>query len=235
MKTLNPLATEHKNQLETNAPFIFMFEIETKDEPPLRLRLCQFDKIVEFGENSSGEAIKYYPAPMSIGSVSQNANGDLPTLDVSIAIAGPLTIHDIDLNDGYTDQPCRIVLVSSLDMGSAAVPILDEEAQIVGTEFSSEVVKFTVAGSDLFQSKFPHIVYSRTSCPHVFGGALCGYNLNAEGAQFTQCGVMNGDISVFRPFSLEACTAVGDEEETNANATKRHPKRWGGERGIPRG
>lgn len=231
MKSLAVDVEVHKNQLVSNAPFVFLLEVETKDDPPQRIRLCQFDKVFHFGVDGEGAPIKYSPAPMNVGSVTSNSSGDLPTLDVTIALSGPIDFLKVDENDGYVDQPARVLLVSSLNTSAA---VIDEEAKIIESEFGYESIRFSITGSDLFQAKFPHLVYSRTSCPYTFGGKLCQYSIGAADAGYGGCGVTTTGNVVAQPFSLEACTLVGDDEAARL-LPRNHPKFWGGERGIPRG
>jgi len=233
MRSLTNISTRHKNQLVANAPFIFLVEIQDNSTSPKRYRLTSFDKRLYWGTNSEGEAFAYYPVPMAIGNLEETSEGDLPTLEISIANSGPISPLVMDGNEGFSGNPVRIVVLSTLDLDSGEA-IIDETASVADTLVTHEGMRLTVAGAELFQARFPQLIYSRFSCKWAFGSAQCGYNVANPLAGYSKCGVTTAGIEVARPFSLAACTLVGDDEVANS-LTRKHPRRFGGEPGIPRG
>lgn len=233
MRSLTTLATRHKNQLITSAPFIFLVELQDNQDPPRRYRVTNFDKRVHWRQDSLGEPLVYYPAPMTVGDLEESSEGDLPTVEIVIASTGSLSVLDMDSGAGFAGNDIRIVVLSTLDLDSGEA-IIDQTARVISTLVTHEGMRFTVAGSDLFQAQFPQFIYSRFSCKWAFGSAQCGYDVSQAGAGFQKCGIDTGGVEVARPFSLLACFAVGDDEDS-LGVTRSHPDRFGGEPGIPRG
>tara|TARA_E500000305_G_scaffold108357_1_gene110546 strand:- start:5401 stop:6102 length:702 start_codon:yes stop_codon:yes gene_type:complete len=233
MRSLTNIATLHKNQLVANAPFIFLVEIQDSQDPPRRYRLTNFDKRLYWGSDSNGEAFIYYPVPMVLGNLEETSEGDLPTLEIAIGNSGPISPLVIDPSDGFVGNPIRVIAVSTLDLDSGEA-IIDETAKVADMMLTHEGMRFTVAGTELFQARFPQLIYSRFSCKWAFGSQQCGYNTFNSSAGYSKCGVTTDGVEVARPFSLAACTLVGDDEEANS-LTRKHPARFGGEPGIPRG
>ena len=66
---LEPVTNLHRSQLESEAPWIWLYELETLDDPPKRFRLTNFTQSVEYGQNAAGERLRYSPAPIVHGDV----------------------------------------------------------------------------------------------------------------------------------------------------------------------
>ena len=221
VKSLTPITTLHKN------PFIWLFELRTRDEPARRFRLTNFTDLVEFGVDPLGAPLVYYPAPIVHSGVIQDAQSGLPSIDVTIGANTPeaneLISVLVDVNEGYVGSPVRIIVVSALELGNPDAGVTDI-AEVVGCTMKNEAVGFTVSSASIFQRRFPPGTYSKTRCKEIFGNEGCGYNINAPGAGFTTCAN-----------NLSDCTERGDDEEANpAVAARQHPDRFGAKPAIPR-
>ncbi len=232
---IDPQTSEHLQQLKGQFPFIWLFEIETKEVPAQRLRITNFTELVPFGEDSNGSPILYYPTPVLIGGIRADSDRGLPVLELTVGIAGPVASALVDQSDGFVGQPVRILLVDSqaLEQGQA---IIEENGSVSAATITTEGMAFEVSAGNPFLRDLPDILYSRDYCTKWvgdFGGAGCGYNLNAFGAGFVQCGQRVDGTFVALPFTLDACTLVGDDEEANANVgSRQHPQRFGGFPGM---
>jgi phage-related protein len=219
VKNLDNLTTEHKNQLESEDPFIWLFEFEVPTGE--RYRLTNYPEKVEFGEDESGDPLVYYPAPIAHSGIDQDGEGGLPTIKVSLATGGAYWLTSvIDENDGLINMRAKVIIVSSraLDDGNAAVI---EEARIIGATMNHEVVTVELSAYNLFRARLPRFLYSRRRCRWIFGSLECGYNINL--GSFNNC-----------TYTLEACEERGDDEVANG-LERQHPARFGGFPGIPRG
>ena len=224
MKDLSPSTAAHKNQLETEDPFIWLFEFEMPDQT--RYRLTNFTEKVEFGEDKSGDPVVYYPAPIVHSGVEQSGEGDIPTIKVTLSTGGMFAITSmIDSWGGMIGQRARIIVVSSreLDNPNIEAAAMIEDARIVNAAMNDRAVTVSISAFNLFKSRVPRFLYSRRRCRWIFGACECGYNVQAGGAGFSTCG-----------YTLEDCEARGDDELTNLGV-RRHPERFGGFPGIPRG
>ncbi len=226
-KNLTPLTTLHKNQLEDEHPFIWLFELRTRDSPALRFRLTNFTDQVEFGTDPLGASLVYYPAPITHSGVIQDAQSGLPSIEIMVGANTPeandLLSVLVDTNEGYVGSPVRIIVVSSLELGNPDAGVV-ENAEVVGCAMKNDVVSFTVSSASIFQRRFPPNTHSKTRCNWIFGSDECGYNINAPGAGFVSCA---NDLS--------DCTERGDDEEANpAVAVRQHPDRIRAKLAIPR-
>ena len=227
VKSLTPTTTLHKNQLEDEHPFIWLFELETRDDPAQRFRLTNFTDLVEFGVDPLGAPLRYYPAPIVHSGVIQDGESGLPSIEITIGANTPETNELlsvlVDTNEGYVGSPVRIIVVSSLELANVDAGVTDE-AEVVGCTMTNEAVGLTVSSASIFERRFPPNIHSKTRCRWIFGSGECGYNINAPGAGFTTCGN-----------NLTDCTERGDDEEANpAVAVRQHPDRIGAKLAIPR-
>ena len=219
MKSLDNLSTEHKNQLESEEPWIWLFEFE--DPGGDRYRLTNYPQIVNFGEDVNGDPIPYYPAPIAHNGIEQDGEGGIPTIKVSMATGGAYWLTTkIDQNGGFVNMRAKIIVVSSrsLDSGDAAII---EEARIVSAAMNHEVITVELSAFNLFRARLPRFLYSRRRCRWIFGSVECGYNIAA--GSFTEC-----------TYTLEACEERGDDEVASGFERK-HPARFGAFPGIPKG
>lgn len=230
MKQFTDIAGRHKNQLENSAPYILLFEFEDNSDPKNRYRITNFDQIVYFGTDSNGDQIPYYPCPVYVGELTENSDGDLRQFGITISTPGPIPVRVAASESGFAGNEIRVVLVSSLDLDSG-IPMLDERGQITSTSIKDGGIAFEVGGANLFQLVFPQYIYSPDVCKWGFGSTECGYNTFATGAGFAKCGITTGGTQVAKPFTLQACQAVGDDEEANG-IPRTHPGRFGGEPGM---
>lgn len=230
MKQFTEIAARHKNQLESSAPYILLFEFEDNSDPKNRYRITNFDQIVYFGEDSNGNQIPYYPCPVHVGELTENSDGDLRQFGVTVGTPGPIPVRVAASESGFAGNEIRVILVSSLDLESG-IPMIDERGQIVSTSIKDNAIGFEVGGSNLFRLVFPQYIYSPDVCKWGFGSTECGYNILAPGAGFSKCGITNGGVQVAKPFTLQACQAIGDDEQS-IGLSVLHPGRFGGEPGM---
>ena len=223
MKDLTQNTSAHKNQLETEDPFIWLFEFEMPDGT--RQRLTNFTERVEFGEDDTGSPLVYYPAPIAHSGIEQSGEGDVPSIKVSISTGGAFWLTSlIDTEGGMIGQRARVIVVSSRELDNPAAAIV-EDARIVSAAMNNGSVTVVLSAFNIFKSRLPRFLYSRRRCRWVFGSGECGYNVQATGATFTSCN-----------YTLEDCEARGDQELANVNVgVRHHPERFGGFPGIPRG
>lgn len=214
----------HKNQLESEYPFIWLFELQTKDDPPQRYRLTNFNQQVQFDEDADGNSLLYYPAPIAHGGIEKTSEGDLPSISVSLATGGAFWLTSaVDNADGFIGQPAVVMVVSALELDNPDAAIR-EDVIVTAVAMDANSVTFSMSAFNVFSARFPPFQYSRRRCRWIFGSAECGYNINATGAGFSECG-----------YTFEDCTERGDDEEANAAVGVRgHPARFGGFPGTPR-
>lgn len=226
MKDLTPITQAHKNQLDSEWPFIWLYEIETAEEPEKTMyRFTNYTERVTFNQNV------FYPAPIIHSGINSGSDGSLPTIDFALGNASLEVAPVIDAADGLVGRFVRISVVSLLDIANLDAPIV-QEGEIIGSTMDHEKINVSVGAFNFFQSNFPPFAYSRRKCKWLFGSGECGYDVNAPGAGFEGCGITTSSETVAAPFTLEACNVVGDDEDLIA-VTRNHPDRFGGYPAIP--
>lgn len=222
MKDLAPFTDAHRRQLEAERPFIWLYEIEKAGDPPTRYRLTNFTEQVAFGVSSGGDRRIYSPAPIVHGPIEEGSDGSLPKFTFTIANAGAIMASTVDGENGFVEQPVRLILISAYELANPDAAII-EQGEIESCSITSSEITFAVTAFNLFELQYPAFLYARRRCRYeTFGGAECGYNANASGAGFSSC-----------PKTLEACEERGDDEEARGLA-RQHPARFGGFPGVPR-
>lgn len=233
-KNLTTLTRLHKNALKSSDPFIWLFGIETIDVPAKRYRFASYPQVVEYGEQSDGTPIKWYPAPIAHGGIIADGDGSLPSIRISLANASLEIAPTVDASDGFVGQPVEIIVVSASQLHDPTAGV-SEVAEVVDCSMTAEVVTFEVSAFNLFQAQFPPFLFRKFTCRWKWASAECAYDINATGAGFEDCGVKNGGLRVATGFTLDACRLVGDDEEANGNVGERqHPRRTGLFPSIPR-
>lgn len=223
-RSVSPIATAHKNQLDSEFPFIWLFELQTNDDPPQRYRLTNFTRQVAWGEDSSGSAIIYYPAPVTHSGIEQGSDGDLPTISVTVPTGGLFEIAiAVEKHNGFVGNSGRIVIISSIDIENP-VAVMDQPTTVTDCSMDSKAITLRMSAYNVYRLQAPPFLYAKRNCRWIFGSAECGYNLNASGAAYSSC-----------ERTLAACTLRGDDEDANVNVgTRQHPDRFGGFPGVPR-
>ena len=231
---LTALTRAHKNQLRKENPFIWLFGVETLDDPPQRYRFTSFPQIVHFGTDSDGLPIKWYPAPITHGGIEHDGEGGLPSIDITLANASLEIAPVVDSSIGFVGQPCEIHVVSSLELDNPDASV-SEIAEVIDCAMNPETVTFSVSAFNLYEAQFPPFLYRKFTCRWKWGGVECAYNPEVTGAGYEDCGVLVGGTRAATGFTLEACTLQGDDEEANVNVgVRQHPRRIGLYPGIPR-
>ena len=218
---LTPLTDVHRNQLESEAPWIWLYELEVAGDPPTRYRLTNFTQSVEYGTASDGSRLRYSPAPIVHGEITTTADGDLPSMTITVGNAGPILSSTVDAADGFVGQPIRLMLVSSLELENPDAAIV-QIGEVIAASVRGDSISFRVSAFNLFQLQFPPFIFTRRRCRYIFGSGECGYNTTAAGAGFTTCNK-----------TLTDCEARG-VDETDRGLPLKHPSRFGGWPGIPR-
>lgn len=222
-KQLGQFSRIAKNAIENTAPFVWLYQIDlaaTDDEDFQQLRLNSLSRQVEFGQDDEGEPLLWYPAPVSNSGLKENADGDLPTLSLTLGSSGYKLVPAIDKRGGLIGSRVVITLLT-IDELSYPGSGLVHDGEITGCSFTSEGVAIEVGAFNLFRAPFPSDIYSRRKCGLVFGGARCGYDTTASGAAFTDC-----------PGTLLACNARGEDEDARG-VIRRHPDNFLAFLGLP--
>ena len=220
-RELTPITLAHKNQLESESPFVWLYEFQDSSATPQRWRLTNYTERVFYRGNT------FYPAPVVHGGV-ETKTGATPKIDISVGAQSNEIVPLIELGDGFIGNPARITVVSILDIEDANAGLLiDGEIESVALDENQFTV--SVSGHNAFLIDFPSEVYSKRKCRFTFGDNRCGYDI-ASG-NYDKCGTTKaGDVNA-APYTLAACRLIGQDEQT-VHSSSSHPARFGGFPGI---
>lgn len=222
-KALTQLMEQHANQLESESPWLWLYEIEVPTDPPTRYRLTNNTRAVQFGTNSLGVPLTYSPFPIFHGGIKEGSNGNLPSIDVSVGNVSREISQALATYNGLIGQPVVIRLVQMAELLNAQAQIR-EDSLVRGVRVTQEVVTFTLAAGNLYERQLPARRINSGHCGVFYGGAACGYDLTT--GSLTTCSKLKDGPN--------GCTEHGDDEVANG-LTRRHPERFSafpGVRGI---
>jgi len=217
---------EAQGRLHEASSWIWLYELEVPTSPATRYRLTSYSERVEFGVNSAGEPLVYYPASVSHGAIQQTKEGDIPTIAVTVGNVDTEVGKVIDTHDGMRGSQVRIMLVRADTLGDPNAKI-EWKMKVARVGIYEETATFELRPISIGSVVFPRWRYLSQSCRFSFGDNLCGYII-PTGADDTDA---NGYITCNK--TVEKCTLVGDSEVTHG-LERKHPLRFGGHPGITR-
>lgn len=207
----------HKNQLESEYPFVWLYEIQTADATPVRYRFTNWTERLSYRGNT------YYPFQVVHGGIAYRT-GAAPKMDVAVGAQSLELAPIIDGEAGMVGNPAKVLIVSILDIDDSSAA-LEWIGEVEGVVMEEEQATFAISGHNAFGSRFPGNVFSRRKCRYTFGDQRCGYDI-ALGL-FDRCGTKKDDTVVAAPYTLAACRAIG-ADEVASGLTSQHPRRFGG-------
>lgn len=218
-KPLSNYVASQKNALRSSDVEVMLYEIEVPTSPPTRARFAVHDDEVIYQGNT------YYRAPISETETTEDAEGNLPSIELVVPNAGYELAAVLNAYEGLIGQPVRIVRVSLADLSSGQ-PIDRIDATVADVVEDDRSVRFRL---DVFNPRkiaVPGLVISRLTCPYKFRGKRCGFNLPES---------VTGAITCDHSYDgANGCT-VKDALYTAASLTTVQSERFGGFRSVPRG
>lgn len=207
-----------KNLLATQGRWMWLYEVEVPTDPPTRYRFVRDPTEITFRGNV------YSPFPITHSEVTENDQGDLPSLKMTASNASREIISVLNAHNGLVGQSCRIVLTHSLIIATSK-SVWEEDFTILDTSANDKAVTCTLGDMNLYEAKLPGERMMRFYCRYEYKGGMCGYNVDPSHAAYlpTCDKSLNG---------LNGCKKHGDSE-ASAGVVAIHPERFGGFPGIP--
>tara|TARA_R110002110_G_scaffold171854_3_gene374495 strand:- start:628 stop:1302 length:675 start_codon:yes stop_codon:yes gene_type:complete len=200
-----------KNALATGSRFVWLYEIEVPTSTPTRYRLCAQTEEVTFDGNI------YSPFPITHGTMQEGADGDLPTLNLTVSNISREIAGTLETYNGLIRQPVKIMLVlmtNSYDTTpSSSQAILEWDFKITAMSINDEAASATLGDISLYEVNVPKNKIAKRYCRFQYRDAQCGY-----GGVMPHC-----DKSLEGP---AGCKAHGGDSPD-------HPNRFGGFPGAP--
>ena len=202
-----------KNALATGSRLVWLYEIEVPTgSPPTRYRFCAQTEEVTFRGNI------YSPFPIGHEKMKEGADGDLPSLSMSVSNVSREIIGTLESYNGLIGQKVKIMLVlmtesQETEPQSPSVAILEWDFKITSMSATDEGVTAQLGDISLYDVFLPSSRISKRYCRFQYRDAACGYN-----GEFPSC-----DKSLDGPNGCEA----------HSFDSSAHPNRFGGFPGVP--
>lgn len=212
MKTLTPGLITEKNKLIHSKPFVWLVEIQI--DTTSSARLCSYH------ENLTFNGYTWYPYPMSIGSIQEDSEGKVQSVELVIANIDRAFIGYIRQGK-INGQTCKIYLSHE----SYLTEYIERKFEILSISYDDSTISLSLGIANLISADFPSERFFRGDCRFAkeYTGVRCGYPAAIATGQYSTC---NGTLS--------DCRARGLNEAANGYLNK-HPQRYGGFPGIPQG
>ena len=201
-----------KNALATGSRFVWLYEIEVPTSPLTRYRFCAQTETVTFREN------EYFPFPITHETMKETADGDLPTLNLTVSNISREIAGTLETYNGLIRQPVKIMLVLMAESyytapQSSLKAVLEWDFKITSMAMNDGGVSATLGDISLYDVNIPKNKISKRYCRFKYRDAECGY-----GGEMERC-----DKSLEGPLG---CKAHGFDSSD-------HPSRFGGFPGAP--
>jgi phage-related protein len=187
-------------------------ELNEAPTPSTIIRVTASDEPVEI----TGDT--FYPYPIAQSEIQQTSEGDLPSVTLGFDNSGRWLMPYLDQYEGFIGRPATSYLVNAAAPSYTSAWSLDWT--ISSAEATAETVTFRLEIPNPYRRRVPVDRYNPQLCRWAFGSPGCGYPIN-EAAAFTSCRK-----------TLADCIARG-EDEASRRIPVRHPRRFGGFRGVP--
>lgn len=202
-----------KNALHTASGWRWLVEADA--DGTNGYRICDGDQPITYAGNT------FAAYPMRLDEIPADSDGSLPQVALVVAAVDDLVPASLAAGN-ILDRRIRIWRVNVSDL-TVAFPCGEWTALDAVVTYNE--ASFVLGPYPIFDAPFPAVRQLRGRCPKVYGGPDCGYDLTRTGA-LTSC-----DYGLD---TANGCAAHGADEAA-AGVAVRHPARFGGFPGIPKG
>ena len=186
--------------------------------------ICDGDATVSYNGST------YYPYPFRFDSIPMQGDGSLPLVQMTVASVDDAIA--IKLDAGYAlDRRVQFYQVTRENLSFA---IDRGQWTILDATVDHSVATFSIGPYQIFDAPVPNLKQLRTRCQKVYAGTDCGYNTaltNLVSGTYPSFSTSSCDYGLN---TSNGCAAHGANEAANG-ASVRHPNRFGGFSGIPKG
>lgn len=220
-------------------PYVWLFEITTPDGGPIVdpytgslrvLRATPNRTPIQFETNALGDPKTWNPYPLDFSDLQLDSDGGSFSLSLTasmaaIAVGGTEAVNLMPLlvaNDYLSEHRVRMVLAhtNTLDNPDDAAEL---SLRVVDASADWRAASFRLSAYDEASFEVPQTIMTRDSCRWSYRRKGCDFTGDPNGAELGSCAK-----------SSAACILRGIWEADNG-ITRRHPARWGGFKGLPRG
>ena len=201
-----------KNAIATGSRLVWLYEIEVPTNPPTRYRFCPQMEPVTFREN------EYSPFPITHDTMKEGADGDLPTLTMTVSNVSREIAGILESYNGLIGQKVKVMLVlmtenQETDPQHPLSAILEWDFKITSMALNAEAASAQLGDISLYEVNVPKNRISKRYCRFKYRDDQCGYM-----GEFSNC-----DKSLEGPMGCKAHSFDSPD----------HPNRFGGFPGAP--
>ena len=224
-ETISSAIVTEKNKIHNTSPWVWLVEADV--DGTNAIRIAGYDAQVVYGGNI------YYPYPIQIGAQDKNKEGTLH--DLELTVANYEQVVAVYLEAGHLlGRKCTIRLLTEADL-TTQVHESSYFIKTVTTTLGS--AQFVLGAYSLMAAQIPAVRFNRTRCRWVYGGPGCEYDTtmaNEISGTNPDFDITACDLELGSETSGNGCRAHGANEAANGQP-KKHPLRFGGFPGIPKG
>ncbi len=172
----------------------------------------------------------FTPYPFRVDEITAEGDGSLPQVGLVFASVDDHIAVKLDAG-AVLDRRIRLQRVN---VGNLAFAVDAGLWTALDARLDYQTATLVIGPYPLFDAPFPAVRQLRGRCPKVYGGTDCGYDTSIVN-------LVSATYPTFDPASCDygldtgnGCRAHGANEIANG-AAHRHPARFGGVPGIPKG
>lgn len=216
--TLPTALRDAAQAIDDAPPVLWLWELRLQEQSFPGTNL--YANLVANPEPVTVGSTTFWPWPLSCSTIEQSANGDLPSLQLSIDNRTRWLMPYMHEHDGMAGKQVKLWLVNAQALPGSLASTFSMRWRIASSEANAEAILCRLELPNLFTLRFPVDRYRADRCDVVrFGDSRCGYIRN-DVAAFTNC-----------PRTPTACEDRGADERARRIPVV-HPMRFGGFRGV---
>lgn len=166
MFKFSQIATLEKNKLSTDAPFLMLFSIISKD-------LSEDINLVRNTEDITWNGKTWSRFPVEVETYDEDGK-TLPALNLKVSSGGGLLTTYLQKYNGLVDAKVNIYVVHAKNLASST-PEMELDFVINETTYDEQWITFTLGPTSEMSTRFPQWRYLNDFCPFVCGDIRCGY------------------------------------------------------------
>jgi phage-related protein len=208
MRTLPAPLLAQLRTSETDEPWLILFEIEIDG--------TDYYRLVKYTQPVTWCGKTFNPFPVELGEFRTDADGTLPSVQVTVSNITREVELEMDEHDGLADKNVAIYIVHKDFLDDPRMASV-YRGKIGSASYDNRAAVFQLVFPGLMNAPHPPWRYSRTRCRWVYKSVECGYL---------------GTLATCTK-TLADCVVHGDDDEANSRPVL-HPLRFGGQPGIAR-
>lgn len=221
VKTLPLDWSARTRKIHQDQPFVWCWDLQLEHNPTTDTRAW----LTPYPSPLTTAGKEFQPYPIMQGDIDENAEGDLPQLELNVSNHGRVIapyLETVAEGDGLVGSIARGYLVNTDDLSQQMI----FDFRVGGVTLTDEWATLRLEMFNFFKRRVPNYTFNPQVCGWRFGTGTaahpspCGYIINAAAA-YTSC---NKDVA--------DCILRGDDEDVR-NLPRLHPLRFGGFLGIP--